>query len=62
MVVFPRVMISVVGATLIAVLVLAGRNFFPAHARMAETIGAALGIAVNLLLQRALWSNPSPGR
>ncbi len=62
MVMFPRVMISVVGAALIAVLILAGRNVFPAHARMAETIGAALGVGVNLLLQRALWSNASPGR
>ncbi|HEY4075737.1 MAG TPA: hypothetical protein VGM26_02280 [Rhizomicrobium sp.] len=58
MVVFPRVMISVVGAALIVVLILAGRNFFPAHARLSEAIGLAIGTAINLMLQFALWSSP----
>jgi hypothetical protein len=62
MVVFPRVMISIVGAALIVVLMLAGRNAFPAHARIAEAIGAAIGAAVNLVLQFALWSSPASNR
>jgi hypothetical protein len=57
MVVFPRVMISVVGAALVVILVLAGRNAFPAHARIAEAAGVAIGAAINLMLQFALWSN-----
>ena len=59
MVVFPRVMISVVGAALVVILILAGRNFYPLHARMAEGIGAAIGVAINLMLQLSLWSTSS---
>jgi hypothetical protein len=59
MVLFPRLMITIVGAALIAVLILAGRDFFPAHARVSETIGATIGFAINLMLQFALWSSPS---
>ncbi len=62
MVVFPRMMITLAGLFLLAILILAGRNFFPAHARLAETIGAAIGITINTLLQIGLWSKPAPSR
>jgi hypothetical protein len=62
MVMFPRVMISIVGAALVVVLMLAGRNDFPAHAHVAEAIGAAIGAAINLMLQFALWSKPASSR
>ncbi len=59
MVVFPRMMITIAGLFVLAILVLAGRNFFPAHVRLAETVGAAIGIATNVMLQTALWSKPA---
>jgi hypothetical protein len=62
MTVFPRVMITIAGAMLLAILVLAARRFFPAHVRPAETVGAALGVAVNVVLQAGLWSKPAASR
>jgi hypothetical protein len=56
MVLFPRMMITIAGLSLLAILVLAGHALFPAHARLAETIGAAIGITINTMLQIGLWS------
>lgn len=56
MVIFPRIMIGIVGVTVLVILILAGRNFFPAHVRLAETVGAAIGVAINVVLQQAVWS------
>ena len=56
MVIFPRIMIGVVGVTVLVILILAGRNFFPGHVRLAETVGAAIGVAINVVLQQAVWS------
>ncbi len=62
MVAFPRAMITIAGLFLLAILILAGRNFFPLHARAAEAVGAAIGVAINVVLQIGLWSKPAPGR
>ncbi len=62
MIAFPRMMITIAGLFLLAILILAGRNFFPAHIRLAETIGAAIGVGINVVLQIGLWSNPASSR
>ena len=57
MVAFPRLMITAAGVAILTILILAGRDFFPHHARLAETVGAAIGVTINVLLQQALWSS-----
>jgi hypothetical protein len=58
MMAFPRFMITVVGIAVLTILILAGRDAFPHHARMAEAIAAAIGVALNLGLQQLLWARP----
>jgi hypothetical protein len=58
MVQFPKMMITLAGVMLLAILTLAGIRFFPAHASLAGGIGAAIGCLINMVLQRGLWSKP----
>jgi len=53
-------MMTVVGIAVLTILILAGRDAFPHHARMAEAIAAAIGVALNVGLQQLLWSNSPP--
>jgi len=57
-VIFPRLMITAFGIAIMVILVLAARDFFPHHVRLAQTIAAAIGVALNVPLQSALWSRP----
>lgn len=58
MTVFPRFMMTAVGIAVLTILILAARDFFPHHARFAEIVAAAIGVALNVELQRLLWSRP----
>jgi hypothetical protein len=58
MVIFPRLMITAFGVAILVILILAARDFFPHHMRLAQTIAAAIGVALNVPLQNALWSGP----
>ena len=49
-------MMTVVGITVLTILILAARDTFPHHARMAEAIAAAIGVALNVGLQQLLWA------
>jgi hypothetical protein len=52
-------MMTVVGIAILTILILAGRDTFPHHARTAEAIAAAIGVALNMGLQQLLWSRPA---
>jgi hypothetical protein len=56
MVAFPKIMITLAGVMLLAILTMAGRRFFPAHADLAGATGAAIGCGLNMMLQIGLWS------
>lgn len=56
MVAFPRMMISLAGVMLLAILTMAGIQIFPAHAHLAGAIGAGIGCGINVMLQLGLWS------
>jgi hypothetical protein len=56
MVAFPKMMITLAGVMLLAILIMASRRFFPAHADLAGAVGAAVGCGINVILQLGLWS------